>query len=159
MKGEYTIDIERPRADVFAFLSDQQNMQRVEPTLIGFGVLHETPEKVGSTFWLVYQENDRTTSMSGVVTAHEHPENLAIRLDHALFSYEAAYHLAEIDAHTTRLVFSSRERFKHVYKLIGVFAGRRLKAESQSTHQETFARIKDLIESERESEAPASTGE
>ena len=77
MEGTYSIDIQAPRQDVFEFLDDEDNLKKIVPNLIEAGVIQETPEKVGSTFWHVYEENGRKMKMTGEVTEHQAPERLA----------------------------------------------------------------------------------
>ena len=66
MKGTYRIDIDRPREDVFAFLDDEENLSKVVPNLVDQGIVDETPERVGTTFWDVYEEKGRRMKMTGV---------------------------------------------------------------------------------------------
>ena len=57
MEGEYSIDIDRPREEVFAFIDDEENLPKIVPNLVDHGVINETPDKVGTTFWHIYEEN------------------------------------------------------------------------------------------------------
>ena len=146
MKGTYTIDIERPREDVFAFLDDEKNLPKMVPNLVDQGLIHETPEKVGTTFWHVYEENGRRMRMTGVVTEHRPPERMAVKLDGAFFGLEVAYELEELGPTSTRLTQLSDARFKHVFKLMGVLFGRKMEREGKQAQVETFARMKAMIE-------------
>ncbi len=88
MEGTYSIDIQAPRQDVFEFLDDEDNLKKIAPNLIEAGVIQETPEKVGSTFWHVYEEDGRKMKMTGEVTEHQAPERLAVKLGGAFFRLE-----------------------------------------------------------------------
>ena len=56
MNSTYSIEVERPRADVFDFLTDDDNPPAVVPNLADHGVIEEHPGKIGSTFWHEYEE-------------------------------------------------------------------------------------------------------
>ena len=140
MKGEYTIDIARPREDVFEFL------EKIVPNLVDHGVIEEKPEKVGTTFWQVYEEKGRKMKMTGVVTEHQPPERLAVELDGAMFGLDVAYRLEEIDATNTRLIQESDARFKHIFKILGLLFGKKMKAEGEKVQAENFGRMKRLLE-------------
>ncbi len=146
MKGTYTIDIERPPEDVFAFLDDQDNLPKVVPNLVDHGLIEETPEKVGTTFWHVYEENGRRMKMTGVVTEHRAPERMAVKLDGAFFALEVGYDLEQLSPTSTRLTQVSDARFKHVFKLMGLLFGKKMEREGKKVQAENFARMKVLIE-------------
>jgi len=146
MKGTYSIDIERPREQVFAFLDDEDNLPKMVPTLVDHGIVNETPEKVGTTFWHVYEEKGRRMKMTGVVTEHRAPERMAVKLDGAFFGLEVTYELEALGPTSTRLTQHSDSRFKHVFKLMGLLFGKKMEREGKQVQAETFARMKTLIE-------------
>jgi carbon monoxide dehydrogenase subunit G len=146
MKGSYSIDIERPREQVFAFLDDEENLPKMVPNLVDQGVINETPEKVGTTFWHVYDEKGRRMKMTGVVTEHRPPERMAVKLDGAFFGLEVTYELEALSPTSTRLTQFSDARFKHVFKLMGLFFGKKMEREGKRTQAENFERMKALIE-------------
>jgi len=146
MRGTYSIDIERPRERVFAFLDDEENLPKMVPNLVDHGVVNETPEKVGTTFWHVYEEKGRRMKMTGVVTEHRPPERMAVKLDGAFFGLEVTYELEELGLASTRLTQLSEARFKHVFKLMGLLFGKKMEREGKQAQVENFARMKALIE-------------
>ncbi len=146
MKGTYSIDIECSREQVFAFLDDEKNLPKIVPTLVDQGIINETPEKVGSTFWHVYEEKGRRMKMTGVVTEHSPPERMAVKLDGAFFGLEVTYELKQLSPTSTRLTQHSESRFKHVFKLMGLLSGKKMEREGKQAQAEIFARMKTVIE-------------
>jgi carbon monoxide dehydrogenase subunit G len=146
MENKYSIDIERSRRDVFDFLDDPENLEKVVPNLIDHGIIEETPEKVGTTFWHLYKEKGRKMKMTGVVTEHLAPERMAVKLDGAIFGLEVAYRLEEIGPGSTRLTQWSRARFKHVFKIMGLLYGKKMEKEGLKVQEENFAHMKALLE-------------
>ena len=148
MKGTYSIDIERSREDVFEFLTDPDNLERCVPMLVDHGIIDETPEKVGTTFWHVYEEKGRRMKMTGVVTHHEPPVRSGVSLDGSAFSLEVLYELEALGPTSTRLTQHSESRFKHVFKLMGLLFGKKMKCEGEKVQAENFERMKAYLEGE-----------
>ena len=146
MKGTYSIDIERPREDVFAFLDDPDNLPKIVPNLADHGIIEETPEKVGTTFWHVYEEKGRKMKMTGVVTEHKPPEVMAVEMDGAMFGLIVRYDLEALSPTSTRINQYSEARFKHVFKLMGLLFGKKMEKEGKKVQAENFARMKKIIE-------------
>ena len=149
MKTEFTIDIDRPRAEVFAFLDDPENLPKIVPTLIDQGVIEETPEKVGTTFWHVYEEEGRKMKMTGVVTEYAEPERMAVSLDGAMFRLKVDYRFEELGPNSTRLIQCAESEFKHVFKLFGLLFKKKVKemeCEGEKAQAENFARMKAILE-------------
>ena len=133
MNSTYSIEVERPRADVFDFLTDDDNLPAVVPNLADHGVIEEQPGKIGSTFWHEY----------------EAPRRWAVKLDGPFFGLEVAYTLEQLGPGTTRITQDSNARFKHVFKLLGLLFGGKMKADGERVQAENFARMKALLEGER----------
>ena len=149
MNSTYSIEVERPRADVFDFLTDDDNLPAVVPNLADHGVIEEQPGKIGSTFWHEYEEKGRRVRMTGVVTEYEAPRRWAVKLDGPFFGLEVAYTLEQLGPGTTRITQDSNARFKHVFKLLGLLFGGKMKADGERVQAENFARMKALLEGER----------
>ena len=149
MNSTYSIEVERPRADVFDFLTDDDNLPAVVPNLADHGVIEEQPGKIGSTFWHEYEEKGRRMRMTGVVTEYEAPRRWAVKLDGPFFGFEVAYTLEQLGPGTTRITQDSNARFKHVFKLLGLLFGGKMKADGERVQAENFARMKALLEGER----------
>lgn len=146
MENTYTIEIDAARADVFAFLDDPDNLKDIVPNLVDHGVIQETPEKVGTTFWHEFEENGRKMKMTGVVTEHEAPHSMAVALDGAFFALQVRYRLEERGPNQTSLTQDSKARFKHIFKLMGLLFGKKMKEKGEREQVENFARMKQLIE-------------
>jgi hypothetical protein len=110
------------------------------------GVIQETQEKVGTTFWHVYEEHGRKMKMTGEVTEHRAPERLAVTLDGPFFGLEVVQTLEELGPDSTRFTQYSKGTFKHVFKLMGLLFGKKMKAEGEKAQAENFERMKALLE-------------
>ncbi len=146
MKNTYSIDINRSREDVFAFIDDDDNLKIMVPNLVEHEILEETPEIVGTTFLHVYEEGGRKMKMKGVVTEHDAPKRMAVKVDGALFGLKVAYDLEELGPSSTRLTQVSEAHFKHVFKLMGLLFRKKMEREGKKSQAECFARIKAHLE-------------
>ncbi len=149
MDSTCSIEIDRPRADVFDFLTEDDNLPAVVPNLADHGVLEQQPGEIGSTFWHEYEEKGRRMRMTGVVTEYEAPRRWAVKLDGAFFGLEVAYTLEELGPGRTRITQDSSARFKHVFKLLGLLFGGRMKSDGERVQAENFARLRALLEEEQ----------
>lgn len=147
MDSSYSIEIAAPRTVVFDFLADDNNLKKIVPNLVDAGIIHETPEKVGSTFWHVYEEKGRKMKMTGEVTEHQSPERMAVKLSGAFFRLEVVYSLKELGPDKTQLTQWSKATFRHVFKIMGLLFGKKMAADGKKVQEENFARMKMLIES------------
>jgi len=147
MENEYAIDIHAPRNVVFEFFDNEDNIQQVVPNLVEAGYLERTPNKVGTTFWHVYEENGRKMKMTGVVSEYRPGECMAFQLDGPIFAMEVIYDFQELSADVTRIVQVSRVRLKHIFKLMGLLFGKKMQEQGLKVQEENFARIKASIES------------
>lgn len=147
MENQYSIDIERPRAEVFEFLTDRKNIRVLVPNLVDEGMIEETPGRVGTTFWHVYEEQGRRMKMSGVVTEYQPPERSAVSIDGAMFGLDVAYVLESTSPSTTRLTQVAKVRWKHVFKLMGLLFRKKIEAEGRKSQVETFDHLKSVLES------------
>ena len=141
-----SIDIERPREAVFAFFDDPDNMEKCVPMLVDHGFIEEKPEKVGTTFWHEYEEKGRRFKMTGVVTEYDAPTRMAIEMDGPAFGLKVAYDFEELGPDSTRLTQHSESSFKHVFKLIGLFFGKKMQCEGEKVQRENFERMKRYLE-------------
>ena len=82
----------------------------------------------------------------------------AVKLDGAFFGLEVSYHLDELTPTSTRVTQYSKARFKHVFKLMGLFFGKKMQREGERVQAENFARMKEMIEAEARA-AEASSGD
>lgn len=146
MENESSIDIARSREVVFDFLNDPKNLKKIVPNLVDEGVIEETPGKVGTTFWHVYEEHGRKMKMTGVVTEYQRPDRSAVKLDGAMFGLDVTYRLEESGPNATRLTQVARVQWKHVFKIMGLLMRKRVKEEGLKTQAENFARLKAMLE-------------
>ena len=146
MKSTYTCDIDCPREKVFAFLDDPDNLPKYVPNLVDHGVIKETPEKVGTTFWHEYEENGRKMKMNGVVTVHEPPTRMAVEVDGAMFGIKVLYELEELGPDKTRVIQHSDANFKHVFKMMGLLFRKKMEVEGRKAQDAVYANMKRILE-------------
>ena len=148
MEGTYSVEVAAPREVVFAFLADDDNLKKIVPNLVDAGLIDEKPEKVGTTFWHVYEENGRKMKMTGVVTEHVAPTRMAVKLSGAFFRLEVRYDVEALGPDKARLTQWSKATFRHVFKLMGLMFGKKMEAEGKKVQEENFAHMKVAIEAE-----------
>lgn len=146
MENTYSLEIDAPRQHVFDYLADDDNIKDIVPNLVEQGFLEVTDDKVGTTFWHVYEENGSKMKMTGVVTEHQPPVSMAVALDGPMFSMTVRYILEETGPNSTMLRQDSTAKMKHVFKIFGLLFGKKMQREGERVQEENFARMKQLIE-------------
>ena len=146
MQCSYSIEIERSQQDVFDFVNEPSNIKLIVPNLVDEGLIEETPDKVGTTFWHEYEENGRKMKMTGVVTEYERPTRSAVELDGPMFSLGVLYEYEALGPDRMRLTQHSNGTFKHVFKLLGLLMGKKMKRDGEKVLEDNFARLKSVLE-------------
>lgn len=96
---EATIDIDRPAADVFAFVADVTNMPHWQPQIVE--TVRADPPALGATFEQRVQTPMRDVDSVGEVTAFEAGERFAITTEGGPLKTQATFDFSESGGTTT----------------------------------------------------------
>lgn len=150
MKATCSIDIDAAPDKVFYWLDDPDRVMKWLSNVVENENLHETENRVGTTFRQVVKENGRRMEIQGTVTAYEPNKRLAVHLIGKGFEADADYRLEQL-GDGTRLSFFSDAQFQGVMKLIGPLMAPFIKKGTLEQLARDFAKLKALCESGPES--------
>lgn len=119
MKLVYTIDINSTPETVFSWLGTPERAMEWQSNISRTGILHETPNMIGTTFREIIEENGRGVEMRGVVTDYRENQVLAMHLGGKYNNVDVEYCLEEIEG-CTRLTMSSNIRFRSFLKILSI---------------------------------------
>ena len=145
METTYSIEIDTTPDRVFYWLDDPQRVMKWLSSIVENENLHETRDKVGTTFRQVVDENGRRMEVHGTVTAYETNERLAIHLNAKGFEVDAEYRLMKI-AGGTRLSQTSEVHFQGFMKLMGPLIAVFMKKAWLKQLEKDFGKLKTLCE-------------
>ena len=75
LRAETSVHIDRPPADVFAFIADPENLHRWDPAIRSVRLAEPGPVRTGSRLVVVAEEGGRAATVEGRVTELE-PDRL-----------------------------------------------------------------------------------
>jgi uncharacterized protein YndB with AHSA1/START domain len=145
MKISLALDIERPPAEVFPWLSDPERAKRWMTSVSSTEIVHETPERVGTTFRERVEEDGRGTELTGVITAFEENRLIAFHLEGDYNDVDVSYRVAPTDG-GTRLSMSADVRFKSTARLVMLVTGPLFKRKIVGQLESELATLKQLCE-------------
>jgi len=145
MKIVNKILIDAPPEEVFAWLEDSERAKQWAVTVKSSEIIHETPERVGTTFREYIEEDGRGIEMLGVLTEFVVGKRFGVRLESRLNVVHVCFILAPEDGRT-RLTQDVDLRFKGLLKLLTPFVRRSVRRKITSQTQREFGRLKQLCE-------------
>ena len=145
MHTVYSIEIDAEPEQVFCWLGDAERGLQWIPNLVENEDLEVTEEKVGSTFRQVYDERGRRMEMTGKVTGYEPNRRLACEINGDSFELQLDYRLEDLGGRT-KLTQDCTVRFKGFFKILGPLMMPFVKKSSMKQHEESFAKLKSLVE-------------
>ena len=149
MKTTYAIEIDARPSQVFYWLDDPDRVMKWVSNLVENEELHQTANRIGSTFRQVVDENGRRLELQGSVTGYEPDQRLAVHLQGKDFELDVDYRLEEL-AGRTRLTQHSQVRFRGLMKPMGLLMRPFFRKAALKQLDQNFAKLKDLCESRAE---------
>jgi carbon monoxide dehydrogenase subunit G len=122
MRVTRSIEIAAEPADVFPWLDDPELAKRWMTSVAESRILHETPDRIGTTFVETVADGSGSTEMRGTVVSHEPDRSLAMHLVGERHEVDVEFRLERIPG-GTRLTQTADLRFRGSAVLMGVFLG------------------------------------
>jgi uncharacterized protein YndB with AHSA1/START domain len=146
MKISYSIDINSPPATVFGWVEDPEKAMQWMTSVAGGEILHETPERIGTTFREVVEEDGKGVEMQGEITGYEPDQSISFHLNSRINVVDVEFRVEAIQT-GTRLTQTANIRWKFPVNVISIFAGGKIKQSISAQAQKEFEKLKDLCES------------
>ena len=145
MKIANRIDIKASPEKVFSWLEHPDRAKQWMTSVTRSEFIHETPNRVGTTFREYVEEDGRGIEMRGVVTEFVPNERFAVHLESELNTVDVRFDLA-VGEGVTQLTQDVDLRLKGMLKVLGLFLRSSIKAKVTRQAQKEFARLKQLCE-------------
>lgn len=100
MRVSLSIEIARPPAAVFPWIAEPLRAMQWQKNVRGGEVIAETPERVGTTFREVLEEDGRSLEMQGQITHYGQDERIGFRLESKIHRVDVTYSLGEVSGAT-----------------------------------------------------------
>jgi len=145
MKISFSIDINSPPATVFGWLERPEKAVKWMTSVAKTEILHETPERIGTTFREVVEEDGKGMEMQGVITDFKAGQAISFHLESRVNALDVEY-CVEAKQNGTRLTQTANVRWKFPVNVISLFMGAKIKQGISEQSQKEFEKLKGLCE-------------
>lgn len=140
-----SIAIKNTPEAVFGWLENPEKA-RVWMTSVSEGeILHETPDRVGTTFREVVQDENDSIEMYGTITGFEMNKSIAFHLESRVNIVDVEYSVEKIDE-GTRLSYRAKIKWKFPVNIISIFMGNKMRQNILAQLQDELCALKELCE-------------
>ncbi len=126
MKITSTIEIENTPSEAFKWIEDPEKAKEWMSSVTETEILHETVNRVGTTFREIVEDDEGRMEMQGRITKFEDNELIAFHLESKVNVVDVEYSLEEIGA-GARLHYHADIHWKFPVNIMSVFIGKRIK--------------------------------
>jgi uncharacterized protein YndB with AHSA1/START domain len=145
MKISFSIDINSPPSVVFSWIENHEKAMKWMTSVAGGKILHETPERVGTTFREVVEEDGQGVELQGIITGYEPERSISFHLDSRINVVDVEYYVEEIQ-NGTSLTQNANVHWKFPVNVISIFMGAEIKKNISIQAQKEFEKLKELCE-------------
>ena len=145
MKLTFSIDINSPPATVFGWVENPEKALQWMTSVTGGEILHETPEKIGTTFREFVEENGEGVEMQGIITGYKPGRLISFHLESRVNVVDTEFSVEAIP-NGTRLTQNANVRWKFPVNVISLFMGERMRQGINAQSQKEFEKLKELCE-------------
>ena len=139
------IDIKSTPEVVFGWLENPQKAMEWMTSVSGGEILHDTPERVGTTFREVVEDESGAIEMRGMITGFEPDKSIAFHLESRVNIVDVEYRVEKIDEET-RLMYRAKIKWKFPVNIISIFMGNKMRQSILAQLQDELGRLKELCE-------------
>jgi uncharacterized protein YndB with AHSA1/START domain len=146
MKISLSVEINSPPARVFGWLESPEKAVTWMTSVAKTEILHETPERIGTTFREVVEEDGNGVELQGVITDYKPERSISFHLESRVNVVDVEYFVEAIQ-NGTRLTQTGNVRWKFPVNVISIFMGSKMKQNISAQAQKEFEKLKELCES------------
>jgi carbon monoxide dehydrogenase subunit G len=145
MKIASSIDIQSSPEVVFGWLENPQKAMQWMTSVSNGEVLHETPERVGTTFREVVEDEGGSMEMHGMITGFEADKSIAFHLESRVNVVDVEYRVEKTDK-GTRLEYQANIKWKFPVNIISIFMGKKMRQSILDQLQDELSKLRELSE-------------
>ena len=143
MKFRLETIINKPRAEVWNFFDNPENLSKWQPSLIHVENLSGTPRQVGAVSKLTYKEGEREFSLTEKIIQHDGPNSFDALYENDFADNVVKNKFSEQGKTQTLWVIETEYRFK---TLVMKIAGNLMKKNYVKRTQREMERFKEMTE-------------
>ena len=125
MKIASTIEIENTPREVFKWIEDSEKAKEWMSSVSETEILHETANRIGTTFREIVEDDDGNMEMQGQITKFEANKLIAFHLESKVNVVDVEYSIEEIEG-GARLHYQADIQWKFPVNIMSIFVGKRI---------------------------------
>lgn len=148
MKITLSVDIYRRPEEVFPWIAEPDKAMRWQKGVKETEIIKETPEKIGTTFKEVMEENGNRLVMYGEITDYIQDRFISFHLESKIHRVDVSYSIVW-DGGKSVFTVESTIHWKFLMNIASLIIGRRIKDGILRQTESEFAELKRLCEAAR----------
>jgi len=148
MKIECEAEFTCPPEDLFPWMADPQKAMRWQTGVKTGEILQETPDRIGTKFREIVEDESGRLEMLGEITDFIPGEIIAFHLESRIHSVDVRYTVVP-QGRRSHLTIDSSVRWKFPMSIISLFIGRKIKAGINRQLETEIGELRKLCEVER----------
>ena len=140
-----SVEISCKKEEVFSWINEPDKAMRWQKGVKGGEILHETSQRIGTTFKEEMEENGKRLVMFGEITDYIPNESISFQLESKIHRVHVKYVVAGGKGKST-VVMESTINWKFPLNMICLFIGHKIKAKIHQQTESEFAALKRLCE-------------
>ena len=145
MKISSTLNISCASEVVFSWIENPEKARVWMTSVSGGEILHETPNRVGTTFREVVEDENGSIEMHGTISGFEPNKSIAFHLESRVNIVDVEYSVEKI-ARETRLAYHADIHWKFPVNFISIFMGNKMRQSILAQLQGELGKLKELCE-------------
>ena len=145
MRITSSIDIRNTPEVVFGWLENPEKAMEWMTSVSEGEILHETPDRVGTTFREVVEDESGSIEMHGFISGFEADKSIAFHLESRVNIVDVEYSVEKIDEET-RLIYRANIKWKFPVNIISIFMGNKMRQGILAQLQDELSKLKELCE-------------
>ncbi len=146
MQIDSSIDIRSTPKDVFGWLEAPEKAMAWMSSVSSTEILLDTPERVGTTFREVLEEDGHTLEMRGAITGFQPDKSISFHLESSVNALDVEYSVMQIPE-GVRVLECAKVQWKFPLNIYSIFFGQKMRRGILAQLQTEFARLKEICES------------
>lgn len=145
MKISSAIKIRCASEIVFSWIENPEKARVWMTSVTGGEILHQTPNRVGTTFREVVEDEDGSIEMHGTISGFEPNKSIAFHLESRVNIVDVEYQVEKTDD-GSRLMYHAKIKWKFPVNIISIFMGNKMRQSILAQLQDELGRLKELCE-------------
>jgi len=145
MKISSAIDINSTPQEVFGWLEDPEKAKQWMTSVTETEILHETPDRVGTSFRETVEDEGGSLEMQGFISGFEADKSIAFHLESRVNTVDVEYWVGKIGTGVC-LEYHADIRWKFPMNIISIFMGHKIRQNILEQLAVELNKLKELCE-------------